>query len=72
MRGTTTACTVQSVRSLADGLAVVDGTQVIDGLHAPDGSSVPELTLHFTAVVRQSDADWRIVECRPYGFLARS
>jgi len=69
MRGTTTECTVETVRPLADQLAVVDGTQTVDGITAPDGTRLPELSLHFTAVLRHDGDEWRIVECRPYAFL---
>lgn len=69
MRGTTTTCSVESVRAISDDLAVADGTQIIDGATAPDGTRLPELALHFTAILRSTDDGLGILECRPYAFL---
>ncbi len=64
LRGSQTTVHVEHVRSLSDDVAVVDCTQVIDG------GELGRLDLHLLAVVRRDEPGWRIVDCRPYAFLA--
>jgi hypothetical protein len=47
---------------------LADGTQIVDGATAPDGVRLPELALHFTAILRRRDDGLGILECRPYAF----
>jgi uncharacterized protein (TIGR02246 family) len=57
--GTTTEFSVQDIRPLAEGLAVVEATQSVG----------PLPPLHITAVLTQAGETAEILECRPYAFL---
>jgi uncharacterized protein (TIGR02246 family) len=67
-RGTTSRFTIQSVRKLGRGLALVDVEHAVQGARMPDGSQGTR-KLHVVVVARRRGDTWRWVDVRPYAFL---
>lgn len=63
LHGTTTSITLTTLRAIGDDHAFADADQTI---YAADGEVV--LALHVVNLLRRQDAEWRLVDSRPYAF----
>jgi uncharacterized protein (TIGR02246 family) len=68
LRGTTSTFTVETVRTLGGGLALLDVAHDIRGARMPGGGT-GTMKLHVVVLARQHGQDWRWVDTRPYAFL---
>ena len=69
LKGSQTFFTIQEVRSLAAGVALVDGTQMVTGIVGPDGAAAPDVELHVVVAMTGRKGQWQFVDGRPYAFL---
>lgn len=63
LHGTTTSITLTTLRAIGDDHAFADADQMI---YAADGEVV--LALHVVNLLRRQNAEWRLVDSRPYAF----